>query len=240
MKAGIIGKGKMGQLIASTLKDNDHEVVAMADALTDASPEVLANADIIIDFSHRDNLAWYLDYIKEKKIPLVLGTTALGQEQIDLVDQASREIPVFFAPNYSLGVAVLSKLVKDASKILSNSGWDIEITEKHHNQKADAPSGTAIALLKAADPEGEYEVMYGRSPQSKKRGHEIGMHSLRGGTVPGYHEVEFFGPDESVSLSHNAQSRQIFVNGALEAAGFLLNQPAGLYNMEDLLAMRLG
>lgn len=238
MKAAVIGKGKMGSMIAQTLQNKGHEVVVMTDALSGDTPDVLNGAEMILDFSHRDNLDWYLPYAVEAGIPLVLGTTALEESQLNAVQEASHSIPLFFAANYSLGIAVLSKLVKDAAEILGD--WDIEIVEKHHNQKADAPSGTALALLHAADPAGAHPVIYGRGPQSPKRGKEIAVHALRGGTLAGYHDVEFLGEDETLSLVHNAQSRQIFVNGAIAAAEFLQNQPAGLYNMDAMLEERLG
>lgn len=238
MKAAIIGKGKMGQLIASTAKDQGMEVLGLYDALSNDNPDVLEQADVILDFSHRDNLDWYLDYARAHHIPLVLGTTALSEKQIEAVGDAAKDMPLFFSANYSLGIAVLKKLAADAAAILKD--WDIEITEKHHNQKADAPSGTALSLLAGIDPDHAREVAYGRGPESPKRGREIGMHAVRGGTLPGYHEVEFFGPDESISLSHNAQSRQIFVNGALEAARFLEGKPNGLYDMSAILEEKLG
>ena len=156
----------------------------------------------------------------------------------EAMETAAVLMPVFYSANYSLGIAVLRRLAAQAADILRDS-WDIEITEKHHNQKADAPSGTALALLESVDPGKSFEVVYGREGRPGPRGHEIGMHALRGGTMPGMHEVEFFGKDETLSLSHNAYSRQIFVTGAIEAAEFLKDQPAGMYNMEDLIASRL-
>lgn len=238
MKAAVIGKGRMGSLIAQTLENNGHEVTVMTDALSGDSPESVLQADIILDFSHRDNLDWYLPVARKAGIPLVLGTTALEDRQLKDIEEAASDMPLFFAANYSLGIAVLSRLVREAAMLLQD--WDIEITEKHHNQKADAPSGTALALLKAANPDEKHPVIYGRNPQSEPRKNEIAVHAIRGGTLPGYHEVEFFGNDESISLSHNAQSRQIFVDGAVRAAEFLAGKPNGLYDMNSLLEEKIG
>ncbi|MCF0260531.1 MAG: 4-hydroxy-tetrahydrodipicolinate reductase [Erysipelotrichaceae bacterium] len=236
MKAVIIGQGRMGSLIKKTLEAKGHEVLGMADLI---SPEGLENnldnCEMIIDFSNHANLDWVTDLAVKNNIPLVEGTTALSQDQIEHLHEASKSIPVFFSSNYSLGVAVLKELVRQANELLKDE-WDIEITEIHHSQKKDAPSGTAISLLEAVNFNNR-PVAYGRSPEDGKRENEIGMHSLRGGTVPGTHEVIFFGTDETVSLKHEAISRQIFVDGAVKAAEFLRKQPAGLYSMNDLISI---
>lgn len=239
MKCAIIGKGRMGSLIRETLEQKGHEVLAMADVTN--KEDVLDQLDaieMVLDFSHPDNLNWLLPALCEKEIPLVEGTTGLSEEQKKAMEMASAAMPLFFSANYSLGIAVLKRLAAQAADILRDA-WDIEITEKHHNQKADAPSGTALALLEAVDPDQSFDVVNGRSGRPGPRGHEIGMHALRGGTLPGFHEVEFFGKDETLSLNHNAYSRQIFVTGAVEAAEFLNNQKPGLYDMEDLIAARM-
>ena len=239
MKALIIGMGKMGQLIASTLKEKGHEVLGMGDLMHPS--EIMGNlkeADIIFDFSHPDNIDWILPLAVENEIPIVEGTTALNDEQKKSIEEASKAIPVFFTANYSLGIAVLKKLTSIASDILRDD-WDIEILEKHHNQKADAPSGTALMLLDAADPDQEFDHVLGRGPANGKRQKEIGVSAMRGGTLAGYHEVDFEGPDESLALSHNANNRQIFVNGAINAAEYLKNQPAGLYDLDQMVEARL-
>ena len=191
MKTVIIGQGKMGSLIKKTLENKGHEVLGMADLI---NPEGLENnldeCGMIIDFSNHANLDWVTDLAVQNNIPLVEGTTALSPEQIAHLHEASQSIPVFFSSNYSLGVAVLKQLVKEANQLLKDE-WDIEIVETHHNQKKDAPSGTAISLLEAANYNNR-PVAYGRSPEDGKRENEIGMHSLQGGTVPGTHEVFFF------------------------------------------------
>ncbi len=239
MKCAIIGKGRMGSMIKADLESRGHEVIAMADVTN--KEDVLDHLDeieMVLDFSHPDNLNWLLARLCEKRIPLVEGTTGLAENQKEAMKTAALLMPVFYSANYSLGIAVLKRLAAQAAEVLRDT-WDIEITEKHHNQKADAPSGTALALLEAVDPEKNFETVYGREGRPGPRGHEIGMHAVRGGTMPGMHEVEFFGKDETLSLSHNAYSRQIFVTGAIEAAEFLKNQPAGLYDMEDLIASRV-
>lgn len=239
MKCAIIGKGRMGSMIKADLESRGHEVIAMADVTN--KEDVLDHLDeieMVLDFSHPDNLNWLLARLCEKRIPLVEGTTGLAENQKEAMKTAALLMPVFYSANYSLGIAVLKRLAAQAAEVLRDT-WDIEITEKHHNQKADAPSGTALALLEAVDPEKNFETVYGREGRPGPRGHEIGMHAVRGGTMPGMHEVEFFGKDETLSLSHNAYSRQIFVTGASEAAEFLKNQPAGLYDMEDLIASRV-
>lgn len=239
MKALIIGMGKMGQLIASTLKEKGHEVLGMGDLMHPS--EIMGNlkdADIIFDFSHPDNIDWILPLAVENEIPVVEGTTALSAEQKKSIEEASKAIPVFFTANYSLGIAVLKKLTSIASDIFRGD-WDIEILEKHHNQKADAPSGTALMLLDAADPDQEFDHVFGRGPANGKRQKEIGVSAMRGGNLAGYHEVDFEGPDESLSLSHNANNRQIFVNGAINAAEYLKDQPAGLYDMDQMVDARL-
>lgn len=239
MKCAIIGKGRMGSMIKADLESRGHEVIAMADVTN--KEDVLDHLDeieMVLDFSHPDNLNWLLARLCEKRIPLVEGTTGLAENQKEAMKTAALLMPVFYSANYSLGIAVLKRLAAQAAEVLRDT-WDIEITEKHHNQKADAPSGSALALLEAVDPEKNFETVYGREGRPGPRGHEIGMHAVRGGTMPGMHEVEFFGKDETLSLSHNAYSRQIFVTGAIEAAEFLKNQPAGLYDMEDLIASRV-
>lgn len=239
MNCAIIGKGRMGSLIKADLESRGHTVIAMADVTNKEDVlDHLDEIDMVLDFSHPDNLNWLLAKLCEKRIPLVEGTTGLADNQKEAMETAAVLMPVFYSANYSLGIAVLRRLAAQAADILRDS-WDIEITEKHHNQKADAPSGTALALLESVDPGKSFEVVYGREGRPGPRGHEIGMNALRGGTMPGMHEVEFFGKDETLSLSHNAYSRQIFVTGAIEAAEFLKDQPAGMYNMEDLIASRL-
>lgn len=237
MKFAIVGKGQMGQLMEATAKQREHE--AFLGDVFDQSPivENKEKLDVLLDFSHPNSLDFILETIKDTPCALVIGTTGFSPEQIERIHQESKVRPVFYASNYSVGIAVLTRLVEVANKMLE--GWDKEIIETHHHKKADAPSGTALSLLAALDPENEYEHLFGRSGKPGPRKKEIAVHAVRGGSVPGNHEVLFLGDQEVISLSHNAQSRQIFVNGALDAAEFIAQKPIGLYDMKDLIGERL-
>lgn len=235
MKLAIIGKGRMGSLIAKTAENKGHEVLAMADIFNQEDfMKVIDDIDAVLDFSHPDNLAWVLQAIDGKDIDLIEGTTNFTPEQIEQIHEAANTNPVFFSSNYSLGIAILNRLAAQASEALKEI-WDMEIVETHHNQKADAPSGTALTLLSTIDPQNEFEHVFGRYGTTGARKKEIGVHAVRGGSVPGDHEVLFLGPDETLTLKHSANSRQIFVNGAIQAAEFMQNKPAGFYSMTDLL-----
>ncbi len=233
MRILIGGKGKMGSLIAQTAQAQGKEVLGCVDASDLSLLETSPKADVIIDFSHRDNLAWIIDYVKENNCALVYGTTGLNEEQLDQLNALSTEYPVFYSANYSYGVAAFQEILRVACEKLKDS-FDMELVETHHNQKADAPSGTAKALLDVMDPDHEYKLVYGREGMVGKRQKEIGVHALRGGTEAGEHTVHFFGDNESITLTHHATNRQIFVNGALKAADFIAGKPAGLYNMKSL------
>ena len=191
----------------------------------------------MIDFSNPAALAAELDYATAHGLPLVLCTTGLSAEQMAAVQDAATRIPVFFSSNMSLGVAVLSALTKKAAAVLGDT-FDIEIVEMHHNQKLDAPSGTALMLADAAkaglsyDPVYTYDRHTRRQKRDKK---EIGIAALRGGTVVGEHSVYFAGEQEVITLSHSAGSRSVFAAGALTAAAFLQGKPAGMYSMEDII-----
>ncbi len=238
MKLAVVGKGQMGQLIQSTATERGHEAF-LGDAF-DQDPIVnnKESLEVLVDFSHPNSLDFVLETLKDTPCALVMGTTGFSPEQVERLKEEAKVRPVFYASNYSLGVAVLTRLVQEANKMLAD--WDKEIIETHHHKKVDAPSGTALSLLKALDPEDEYEHVFGRYGKPGPRSHEIAVHAVRGGSVPGQHEVLFLGDQEVISLEHNAQSRQIFVNGALDAAQFIAQKPAGLYDMNDLLKERLG
>lgn len=237
MRVAVCGKGQMGQLIRQSAEDLGYDAV-IGDAF-DQDPFTKAGQpfDVLLDFSHPGSLDFILDLVKDTPTALVLGTTGLSEEQVARIHEEAKVRPVFYASNYSLGVAVLTRLAKEAAAILED--WDKEIIECHHRKKADAPSGTALSLLEAIDPNDEYTHLFGREGKPGPRQKEIAVHAVRGGTVPGNHEVLFLGDQEVVNLSHSAQSRQIFVNGALNAAAFLKGKPAGLYDMEDLLQEKL-
>ncbi len=241
--------GKMCIAVANVIAGKeDMQVIAGVDMCRDLTAkfptytnfgEVLEKPDVIIDFSDPSNLSDLLSFAKTNKIPAVIATTGYTDEQLAQIKSASEIIPIFFTFNMSLGVNVLVSLAKSAAKILGDD-FDIEIIEKHHNQKIDAPSGTAIMLANALnsvfDEKKEYE--YDRHIKREKRNKsEIGIHSVRGGTIVGEHDVIFAGNDEVITLSHTAQSKALFATGAVKAAAFLANKSAGMYDMQMLLDM---
>lgn len=197
--------------------------------------EVEELADVIIDFSHHSTIEDTLSYAIKTKTPIVIATTGFNDEELAKIKESSNIIPIFHSSNMSLGVNVLVKLVKEAAKSLN--GFDIEIIEKHHNKKLDAPSGTAVMIangVKEVLPDSEY--IYGRHGRSDKRSsNEIGIHAIRGGTIVGEHTTIFAGHDEVVEIKHSAQSKDIFAKGAIAAAKFLVKQEAGYYNMNNML-----
>lgn len=233
MKIIVGGNGKMGSLIRQTAIEQGHQVLANIDAHCLGQLAGLEKADMIIDFSHRDNLDWIIDYVKKNHCALVYGTTGLDEAQKARLTKLSENYPVFYSANYSYGVAVFEEILRVAVPLLKDR-YDMELVETHHNQKQDAPSGTAKALLEIMNPEGEFKEVYGRQGMVGARQKEIGVHALRGGTEAGEHTVHFFGDNESITLTHHATNRQIFVNGALQAAQWLEGKPAGMYNMKDL------
>ncbi len=192
-------------------------------------------ADIAIDFSRPETLSAVEEYVRRTGTPLLSGTTGYTEEELERLRALGEFAPVLWAANYSIGIAVFRRALEQISGTLKPS-FDIEIEETHHNQKADAPSGTAKLLLSAIDPEGAYTPVYGREGNCGRRGEkEIGVHALRGGTVAGTHTVHFFGPDEELEITHRASSRKIFVNGALAMAKALVAKPKGWYDLDALL-----
>lgn len=195
------------------------------------------NADMIIDFSHPSALSPLLDLATRKKLPVVVSTTGLSHDQVGEIGEASKSIPVFFSANMSLGVNLMAELSKIAARLLGND-FDIEIVEKHHNRKIDAPSGTALMLadqISAVLPQ-KPRYVYDRHSQRQKRSrNEIGLHAVRGGTITGEHDVIFAGRDEVLTISHSAYSKEVFATGSVNAALFLYGKPAGLYNMADMI-----
>ena len=236
MKILLIGRGKMGKLISETARAAGDEVVA---ALGKDDLEQLASmgkvADVVIDFSRPETLPEICSYVRRTGTPLLSGTTgytAVEKAQLETLGSAA---PVLWSANFSLGIAVFVRALQTVSEVLKPD-FDIEITETHHNQKADAPSGTAKLLLEAIDPTHALTPVYGREGNCGKRdGKEIGVHALRGGTVAGTHTVHFFGPDEEFEITHRAASRQIFVNGALHMARLLPGKPNGVYDLQKIL-----
>ncbi len=235
IRVALIGNGKMGRMIdAVCAQDERFEVAGFVGPGACASLDELQNVDVAIDFSYPGNVTMMLECALRHKIPLVVGTTALSEAQEAQIRAAGAQIPIVRALNFSTGMAVMRRLARMASDALRGE-YDIEIVETHHNQKEDAPSGSAIALLHSVDPDGEFEVVCGREGRPGKRGHEIGMHALRGGTVAGEHSVHFFGPMEEIELRHRADSREIFARGALRAAAFVVGAKPGLYSVEDVI-----
>lgn len=240
--------GKMGQTITSLIAaDEEIEIVAGIDAVDSGKNDypVFSNisectvaADAVIDFSVAAAVDALLDYCVEKKLPCVLCTTGLSEAQLTKVQEASKQVAILKSANMSLGINMLLKLLKEAAKTLSPAGFDIEIVEKHHNQKLDAPSGTAIALADSINEAmgGSYEYVYDRSQVRQKRdAKELGISAVRGGTIVGDHDVIFAGADEVVTFSHRAYSKAVFGKGAIQAAKFLAGKPAGLYDMADVI-----
>lgn len=237
----------MGRLVAGAAEKTEDINVACGVDITEESKskfpifdsveKINVKPDVIIDFSNPRALSALLAYGKNNKTALVLCTTGLSEAQLEEIKEASEKIPIFFSRNMSLGINVLIKLVKEAARALKDN-FDIEIIEQHHNRKVDAPSGTAFMLAeKIADEVGHgVKYLYDRHSQRKPRDkNEIGIHSIRGGNIVGDHEVIFAGDNEVITLSHHAQSREIFADGAIKAARFLLNKPPGLYDMNDML-----
>ena len=240
--------GKMGQVITRLAgEDESLEIVAGFDILNNkeneypvfTSPDDFqGEADVVIDFSHPDSLESILSFCRKRKLPVIVCTTGLSNSQKNIMEASSKEIPVFFSANMSLGINLLIDLAKKATALLGEN-FDIEIIEKHHNQKIDAPSGTALAIADAIaeDMPNEAEYVYDRHISRKKRKKsEIGIHAVRGGTIVGEHTVLFAGTDEVIEIKHSAASKEIFAVGALKAAKFMKNKNAGMYSMNDLIS----
>ena len=229
------GAGRMGRLVREELSARGFDVVGSYDVDNiDELDELAPAADVAVDFSAPAALPHVLAYARRTGAALVSGTTGLAADQLDELRALGERNRVIWASNDSLGVAALRRATAMVARTLA--GWDVEIVETHHNQKADAPSGTAKALVAAVDPTGERPVVGGREGMVGARvPGEIGVHAVRGGTVAGTHEVHFFGSDEEVCLTHRATSRQIFVTGAVAAAARLLTREPGFYDFDTLM-----
>ena len=240
--------GHMGKVISELCaNDPDVEIVAGIDLNTEENfgYPVFANimdcdveADAIIDFSVAVAVDALLDYAKEKNTPVVLCTTGLSEEQLAKVDEVSKDVAILKSANMSLGINTLMKLLKMATDVLADRGYDIEIVEKHHNQKVDAPSGTALALADVINEtkDNRYEYVYDRSQKREKRSdNEIGISAVRGGTIVGQHDVIYAGTDEVIEIRHTAYSKAVFAKGAIDAAKFLAGKGAGMYDMSDVI-----
>lgn len=240
--------GHMGQVISDLVKnDSDAQIVAGVDMVDnrDNGYPVFTNlmdcnveADVMIDFSSYRAADGVLDYCTEKKLPLVLCTTGLTEEQLQKMKECSSQTAILKSANMSLGINTLLKLLKDAAKVLAGAGFDMEIVEKHHRLKCDAPSGTALALADALNDamDQQYHYVYDRSQVHQPReDKEIGISAVRGGTIVGDHDVIFAGPDEVITFSHRAYSKAVFGKGAVEAAKYLAGKGPGLYDMQDVI-----
>ena len=243
--------GKMGQVITGICKEDENiKIVAGVDPYTGIEnsypvfktiSECDVAADVIVDFAAATAVDELLAYSVEKQIPVVLCTTGLKEEQLEKIEAVSRKIAVLKSANMSLGINMLMDLLQKAAKTLAPAGFDIEIVEKHHNQKIDAPSGTALALADSINEalKDAYAYKYDRSQERKKREkYEIGIQAVRGGNIVGEHEVIFAGTDEVIEFKHTAYSKAVFAKGAVEAAKFLAGKPAGRYEMSDVIAAR--
>lgn len=237
--------GKMGQAVESCVNEREDVMISCGVDIAAGDKtypiytcfvDVRETPDVIVDFSNPLVLDDMLGFAVEKKIPVIICTTGFSDMQVQKIKETAKDIPVFYSGNMSLGINVLIALSKIAAKVLYSS-FDIEIVEKHHNQKLDAPSGTALMIADAiSDEVKNTQYVYDRHAYRKKREHnEIGIHSIRGGSIVGEHEVIFAGHDEVVSLKHQAQSKGVFAAGAVNAAVYMADKPAGMYDMSDVL-----
>lgn len=239
--------GKMGRVICELVKnDPDIEMAAGIDITASNAPfptytninDCDIQADVLVDFSTASAVPAVIEYAVGKKLPVVICTTGLSDETLKMLDDAAKEIPVFKSANMSVGINLIASLLKKYSDVLYQEGFDIEIVERHHNQKIDAPSGTALMLADAVN-EGvseDLEYVYDRSQVREKRQHkQLGLSAVRGGTIVGDHEVIFAGKDEVIEFTHSAYSKEVFAVGAVKAAKFIAGKPAGRYDMQNVM-----
>ena len=238
--------GRMGAVVSDMAAADDNvKIVCGVDVLGEASGAYPAyetlgdckeDADVVVDFSNPAVFDELLAFCVDRKMPLVICTTGLSEDQLAAIDKAAEKIAILRSANMSVGINVMIKLLKQIAPYMSEAGYDIEIVEKHHNQKLDAPSGTALALAEAANEEGRLDYVYDRSQVRQKRDRkELGISAVRGGTIVGTHEVIFAGEDEVITFEHMAYSRKLFAKGALEAAKFLAGRKPGMYSMQDVI-----
>ena len=240
--------GHMGQVISGLVENDPNTEMAAGIDVADngrnkypvftSLEDCTVEADVIIDFSTAKAVDHLLDYCVEHQVPVVLCTTGLSEEQLQKVKEASGKVAVLKSANMSLGINTLLKLIQEAAKIFAASGYDMEIVERHHRLKVDAPSGTALALADSLNEamNHEYHYVFDRSQVRQKReDKEIGISAVRGGTIVGDHEVIFAGPDEVIEFKHTAYSKTVFGKGAVEAAKFLAGKPAGMYDMSNVI-----
>lgn len=233
---GIVANDADVEIVAGIdIRDDGHNSYPVFSSIKDCNVE----ADVIIDFASAKAEDALIEYVKNTGIPAVICTTGLDDNQIKAIKEASKNVAILRSANMSLGINTLFKLLADAAKIFAPAGFDMEIVEKHHNQKLDAPSGTALALADSMKNslDSGYYYRYDRSSLRQKRDpKEIGISSVRGGTIVGEHEVIFAGEDEVIEFKHTAHSKAVFAKGAVEAAKFLAGKPAGMYDMSDVIS----
>lgn len=240
--------GHMGQVITQLVKDDPNAEIAAGIDIVDnrdngypVFTDIFAcdvKADVIIDFAAAAAVDNLLEFGRQRQIPIVLCTTGLTEQQLELVKDTSREVAILKSANMSLGINTLLKLLKDAAKVFGPAGYDIEVVEQHHRLKKDAPSGTALALADSVNEalDNKYEYVFDRSRRSEQRpDKEIGISAVRGGTIVGVHDVIFAGTDEVITFNHTAYSKSVFAKGAIEAGKFLAGKPAGMYDMADVI-----
>lgn len=238
--------GRMGKVVASLIENReDMRVVAGVDLVAseanfpiyDSLDLVSEEADVVIDFSNVQSIESLIAAALNKNLAVVVATTALGEKEEALLRKASTSIAIFKSGNMSLGINLVQSLVNSAAKFLG-SNFDVEIIEKHHNQKVDAPSGTALMLADSVNAafDNSLNYIYGREgKEAKREPNELAIHAIRGGSIVGEHEVIFAGVDEVITISHSSYSRNVFATGAIEAALFLAQQKSGMYNMQDII-----
>ena len=236
MNVLVVGNGQMGAVVYKELTCRGDSVTIAPDLNRPPAEGYLTEEsfDILIDFSHPDGIESIVAFSRTKKIPAVIGTTGYTDKQFKLINDLGKVVPVLYSGNYSLGVILMERLVREAARVLG-SDFDIEIIEKHHQHKIDAPSGTAKMLLAAANEHLNCKVIYGRKGECKRGEKEIAVHTIRAGSIVGEHEVLFGGADEILSIKHEALSKSIFAKGAIKAGEWLIGQEIGLYSMEDVL-----
>lgn len=235
MKIGLVGYGKTGQKVWNAVNETPGMEccgIVSSKYLKDLSC-MEEQPDVIVDFSHPDNLEMIRAYAETYSVSLVLGTTGYSSDQIQVIEKLAEKVPVVFTANFSLGITIFRQVLKQIAPVLRNT-FDMELIERHHRRKLDAPSGTAKMLLAALEEGCEYDKVYGRQGMGK-RGDEIGIHSVRGGNIAGEHTVLFAGDDEILEITHRAGSNQIFAAGAVLAAQFVAGRKPGLYDMNDVL-----
>lgn len=239
--------GKMGRVICELVKnDPDIEMAAGIDITASNAPfptytninDCDIKADVLVDFSTANAVPAVIEYAVARKLPVVICTTGLSEDTLKMLDEAAKTIPVFKSANMSVGINLIASLLKKYSDVLYREGFDIEIVERHHNQKIDAPSGTALMLADAvnAGVSDNMEYVYDRSAVREKREHkQLGLSAVRGGTIVGDHEVIFAGKDEVIEFKHSAYSKEVFAVGAVKAAKFIAGKPAGKYDMQNVM-----